>query len=64
MSEIARKRSAMAWLRKRGVEFESVKLMKVFDCTFDVFITLRDGGHMERRLRILPSPWLGGCTEV
>ena len=64
MSEYARKRSAMAWLRKRGVEFENIKLRKVFDCTFDVIVNLKDGGTVFRRLRILPEGFLGGCVEV
>ena len=64
MSEHARKMSVRKWMRAHGIDFESFKMLKVFDCTFDVFIELRGGGHMERRLRVLPSPWMGGCAEV
>ena len=64
MSEFARKKSAMEWLRKRGVEYKSVTLRKFFDCTYDVIINMKDGSTQFRRLRILPSGFLGGCVEV
>lgn len=64
MSEIARKRSAMAWLRSHGVEFRSIKLKQYFSCTFDVIINHSDGTTSFKRLRILPEGFLGGCVEV
>ena len=64
MSDTSRKRSAMAWLRSRGIEFKSIRLRQYFSCTFDVIINHSDGTTSFRRLRILPEGFLGGCVEV